>query len=395
MNQTAPLRSDQTTARSASGRKRILVLGKYYPPHHGGIEEFVRGMFELAHDHYDVTVLVHNVNATNRVERHGRSVVKHVSTWAVVASQPISPRMAFEILRRQADLIHLHAPNVLATLFVALLRPRTPVVVTHHADIVGFGLAGKVAVALYRRVLKRARMVTVLSLRNRALARDLDGVDVPCVALPVALDEDEFRITDETRALAMAIRARNPANSVTFIFVGRLVPYKGLHVLVEALSYAQRNLHVLIVGDGPQRPEIERQARLLGVSDRIRFMGKVDHETKLSALCAADAFVLPSVTTAEAFGIVQVEAQLCRLPIVATRLASGVTDVTRDGETGLLVEPGDALGLAEAMDRLAADPALRRRLGEAGCARARANYTKAAVRRSLEAIYETALGDAA
>lgn len=395
MTMSAQIRDADLATTAGAGRKKILVLGKYYPPHPGGIEEFVRGMFELAHDRYDVTVLVHNSNATNRVQRSGRSMVKHVATWGVLASQPISPRMALEILLHPADLIHLHAPNVQATLFVALLRPRTPVVVTHHADIVGFGLAGRLAVALYRRVLKRARMVTVLSLRNRALARDLEGVDVPCVALPVALDEEDFRIPDTTRALATAIRANRPAHSVTFIFVGRLVPYKGLHVLVEALSYTQPNLQVVIVGDGPQRPEIERQARLLGVSDRIRFMGKVDHDTKLAALCAADAFVLPSVTTAEAFGIVQVEAQLCRLPIIATRLASGVTDVTRDGETGLLVEPGDALGLAEAMDRLAADPALRRRLGEAGSARARAHYTKTAVRCSLEAIYETALGDSA
>lgn len=372
-------------------RPRILVLGKYYPPHPGGIEEFVRQMFELASPAFEVTVLVHASDKTGADVIRGVSRVRHVGTWGVLASQPISPGMMIEILRQPADLIHLHAPNPLAALLVAICRAHTPLVVTHHADIVGFGLAGRCAVALYRRLLRRARAVTVLSPRNRALARDLEGVDIPCLPLPIAFNEEDFAATDAVRARASELRAAVPKDGVVFLFVGRLVAYKGVDILLEALSGCDPSSRLFVVGDGPQRAELERQTRWLGLRDRVLFFGHVQHEAKLAALMAADVFVLPSVTSAEAFGLVQVEAQLCALPVIATRLPTGVTDVTLDGETGLIVEPGDPASLADAMTRLAGDADLRKTLGAAGLKRARAHYTRPAVRRALRRLYENAL----
>jgi glycosyltransferase involved in cell wall biosynthesis len=128
--------------------------------------------------------------------------------------------------------------------------------------------------------------------------------------------------------------------------------------------------HAFIVGQGPLRGELEELAQGIGVGDRIHFLGGVDERTKRIVLLASDLLALPSVSTAEAFGIVQVEAQFLGLPIVASILPSGVTDITVNEETGLRVPPHDDAALARAIQRLFGDEALRTRLGAAGRQRA-------------------------
>ena len=93
---------------------------------------------------------------------------------------------------------------------------------------------------------------------------------------------------------------------------------------------------------------------VIGRLGQAHLLGAVAEETKLRLLGCADAFVLPSVTNAEAFGIVQVEAQMCGLPVVASNLPTGVSDVTVDGETGFLVPPGDIDALSGALGALLA-----------------------------------------
>jgi glycosyltransferase involved in cell wall biosynthesis len=112
-----------------------------------------------------------------------------------------------------------------------------------------------------------------------------------------------------------------------------------------------------------------------------------------SAPClhACDLFVLPSVTHAETFGMVQLEAMACGRPVVSTRVRSGVPWVNRDGETGLVVEPGDAEALAGALNRLLHDAPLRFRMGEAGRARVARDFTLDAMASGTSAVYRAVL----
>ncbi len=377
-------------------KPRVLMIGKFFPPVRGGMEEYVHALAEAVADSTDLTVLVHNQARVTERATTGRYRIIRAATWATFASQPLSPRIFLELVRARYDLIHLHVPNVQGLIGVLLFGGRAKVVVTHHADMVGFGRAGDIARWFYRRLLARTAVVTVLSLANRDRARDTEGIDVAFAALPLGLDPQRFAATPAISARAAEIRASALASAAAgsratlFAFVGRLVPYKGLDVLIEALALAP-DARVIVVGDGRERAPLEQQARARGVSARIRFAGEVDEAEKLATLHAADAFVLPSTTTAEAFGIVQVEAQLVGLPIVATDLPTGVTDVTRHGETGLVVPPGNAAALAAALQQLAADPDLRRRLGAGGLARAQAHYTLDAMRCAAGEIYAAAL----
>jgi rhamnosyl/mannosyltransferase len=135
-------------------------------------------------------------------------------------------------------------------------------------------------------------------------------------------------------------------------------------------------VHAFLGGDGPALEENKRLARQLGVADRAHFLGRLDDVEKVPVFYAGDAYLLPTLTRNESFGIVQVEAQLCRRPVVTSEIG-GAPEVTVDGETGLTVPPGDLDALTAAVERLVEDDALRERLGEGGYRRAKEHYVEA------------------
>jgi glycosyltransferase involved in cell wall biosynthesis len=146
---------------------------------------------------------------------------------------------------------------------------------------------------------------------------------------------------------------------------------------------------LMIVGEGPLEPELRRLAVELGIDDRVRFAGRVEDEQLPACYQACDAFVLPSLARTEAFGVVQVEAMAAGLPVVSTRLPTGVPWVNQDGVTGLVVPPGDAAALGRALNRLSGSEALRRSLGEAASRRADDLFSRERMVRAFHDVVET------
>ena len=149
-------------------------------------------------------------------------------------------------------------------------------------------------------------------------------------------------------------------------FLGRIVMEKGLDVFsdtIEELSARKVPHRALVIGEGPARPWFEER-----MGSEAIFVGHQEKEGLARALASTDVLFNPSVT--ETFGNVTLEAMACGLPVVAA-VATGATSLVRDGETGVLVEPGDTDGFADALEGYVRDPALRRRHGEAGLAFAR------------------------
>jgi rhamnosyl/mannosyltransferase len=140
------------------------------------------------------------------------------------------------------------------------------------------------------------------------------------------------------------------------------------------------------------RAGLEREARELGVAERVHFLGEV--EDAAVYFRAADVFALPSTARSEAFGIVQLEAMACGVPVVNTRLDSGVPFVSPDGVTGLTVAPGEASALAAAINKLLNDPSLRARLGGAGRRRVRELFTADVMAEQTIRLYEEVMARA-
>jgi glycosyltransferase involved in cell wall biosynthesis len=174
----------------------------------------------------------------------------------------------------------------------------------------------------------------------------------------------------------------DPGRPVALLAVGRAVPKKGLDDLLAALALLPPGLawRLTHVGGGPLAGALRKQARTLGLADRIEWLGAQPQEEVLRRYRAADLFVLASRIAADGdrdgLPNVLLEAQSQRLAVVATAVAA-VPELVADGETGLLARPGTPPALAAALARLIADPVLRLRLGEAGFARVRRDFDQA------------------
>lgn len=156
------------------------------------------------------------------------------------------------------------------------------------------------------------------------------------------------------------VRSRlNAQEQFVTVTVAQLTREKGIDVALRALANLRRDVTLWIIGEGPCADDFRQEARELGVEDRVRFLGLQRHVEPY--LQAADCFVCPSVW-GEGAGLVNLEAQACGLPTVASDIG-GIPELVIDGTTGFLFPPGDARALAERIDRIAGDPELHRRLG--------------------------------
>jgi glycosyltransferase involved in cell wall biosynthesis len=202
--------------------------------------------------------------------------------------------------------------------------------------------------------LRRAELVISPSeyLRELALGWGLDPARVTVVPNP-APAVTALPPRDELRA-GLAVEG------TVLAFAGRLTAQKALGDALDAVA-AVPGVTLLLLGDGPERPSLEQGARDRGLEDRVRFLGPGSRDDVLRLFAAADAALLTSAW--ENMPHTVLEALAVGTPVIATRVG-GVPEVVRDGENGLLVDAGDAAGLAAAVRRLAAEPGLRERLAE-------------------------------
>jgi glycosyltransferase involved in cell wall biosynthesis len=181
--------------------------------------------------------------------------------------------------------------------------------------------------------------------------------------------------------------AAEPRAGLRILCVGRLVHLKGQSLLVDAVAELARrgvDARLELVGDGPKRAALERQAAALGIADRVHLAGSVGQDAIQERYLAADVFCLASF--AEGVPVVLMEAMALERPVVTTQIM-GVPELVEDGVSGLLVPPGDLGPLVTALERLAGDPDLRRELGRAGRAKVLAEYDVTGSAERLQALF--------
>jgi rhamnosyl/mannosyltransferase len=181
-----------------------------------------------------------------------------------------------------------------------------------------------------------------------------------CHLIPYGIDAGQFDDDRVDRPLVAKLRERFGPRVI--LTVGRLVYYKGIKFLIQAMSKV--NAKLVIIGEGPLRAELEREAAANGTSDRVIFLGDIDGNLT-SYYHASDVFALPSCERSESFGIVQLEAMASGMPVVNTRIDSGVPYVSLDGISGFTVEPRSSEEMAAALNRLLDNSELRKRMGRA------------------------------
>lgn len=363
-------------------RLRVLQVGKYYPPHRGGMESHLATLSRRLADAVEVRVVVANAGPRTVHETIDGVPVTRVGTPLTLAGAALSPGMARAIGAASADVVHFHHPNPTAVLSYLASGSRAPLVVTYHSDIVRQRVLGALLGPLLDGFLRRAHAIVASSpdyaASSPVLRRHAERVRV----IPFGIETAAFAAAPAAEVAAL----RAELGGRVVLGVGRLVYYKGFEYLVRAMGGVEGTL--VLVGEGPLEAPLRALAARAGIAGRVRFAGAVPRLAAYYA--AADVFALPAVARSEAFGLVQLEAMAAGLPVVNTRIDSGVPFVSPGGETGLTVPPADAAALASALRTLLDDAPLRLRLGAAARERVRTRFGLARMVSDTLALYHEA-----
>lgn len=227
----------------------------------------------------------------------------------------------------------------------------------------GIGIYHRLSGGVIRALWRGARSVVANSDGLAELARR-HAPDLPVAVVPNGVDPVTFT----------PLTAPRLPGPVRLLLVGRLVHQKAVDVMLNALASLDEAARprLTVVGDGPERAALEEQSRRLGLDSGVTFAGWVARDRLADTYRAHDVLVSPS--RFEGMSLVLQEAMACGLPVVATRIP-GSEELILDGETGLLVTPEDVAGLAAAVARFTADPALIHRWGLAGRQRVETRYS--------------------
>lgn len=345
---------------------RIIQVNKLYYPWIGGVETIVQQIAEGLKDGARMEVLACQPKGKERIELINGIKIYKAASLGMALGMPISLSFfrLFKELIQENDLIFLHHPFPLGFLAYLLFGRTKKLVVWYHSDIVRQKFFGFLFSPISKAVLKKSWKIFVSNPNLIISSKILKKFQKKCVVIPFGVKPEFFQASDEVLKRARAIRGK--IGEPLVLAIGRLTNYKGFDYLIEASRNVEAKF--LLIGEGTLKDE------LLCLIRRFRLKNKFFVIPPVSDLLpyyqACDVFVLPSIKKSEAFGIVLLEAMACAKPVISTELGTGTSFINQDKKTGLVVEPKNPFSLAEALNNLLADNALRTVLGKAAQKRA-------------------------
>lgn len=382
--------------RASDQRLRVLLAPSAYNPYVGGIEEATRQLaLALGKRGHHVAVLTNlwpaglprsdtlDGLAVTRL-RFPLPAAHPLAAARFAATAPAAVMGLVRHVRRwRPDVVHVIGAgpqSVYLAVLHAWLRARLVFTAQGELTFDAHGVFERSATLRegLRHMLRHADAVTACSAHVMRELEDFEVARCPTYVIPNGVEPGDFAGTPSSHERAPYV-----------LSVGRLVPQKGVDVLLDAFaSDALRGLTLVLAGDGIERRKLEARAAELGISSRVRFLGFVERSRLPQLLHGASVFAFPS--RGEPFGIALLEAMAAGVPSVATA-AGGIPEFARDGENALLVPPEDSSALRNAIARIAGDPHLGRRLGVGGRQTARElTWTRIADR--YETIYRLSAG---
>lgn len=265
----------------------------------------------------------------------------------------------FRKLSEEVDLIHYHFPWPFMDLMEFLICPKKPKLVTYHSDVVRQKRLLRFYSPFMMHFLSRANRIVATSPNYLNTSPVLRNLNQRCEVIALGVGEELLQLKSNYEDCERFIE--HYAGGF-FLFVGALRYYKGLHVLVEAA--ALNGLPVVIAGAGPTERELRSLISSLGVKNVV-LTSAVSDQTKATLLKASLAVVFPSHLRSEAFGVTLIEGAMFSKPLISSEIGTGTTYVNIHEETGLVVRPGDALDLSNAMQRIWEDRIFAAELGKA------------------------------
>lgn len=330
------------------------------------------------------------------LQKFGR--VNYLKPWIKYGNAAFCPQLIWKL--RKFDIIHLHYPAFgmaeIIWLMKSLRISRHKLVIQYHMDLAGQGLL-KYFFSFYTKfifpsILKTADKIVVSSLdyaQNSVVGHLFKNHSKKLVEIPLGVDTEHFKIAEPDPGLAQKYSFGKKDKIILFVgALDRPHYFKGLDILLKAFSRMKKDFpaKLLVVGEGELKIFYQKQARSLGIQDKVVFVGKVGNDELPQFYSLANFFVLPSRDRSESFGLVILEAMASGLPVIASNLP-GVRTLIDDGQDGLLVEPKDAIALAKALENfLVID--LKKEFGKKGRKKAETLYSWNSVGERLDRLYK-------
>jgi len=372
----------------------ITHFGKYYFPDAGGIESvtisLARGAVAYGHT---VSVVCFEKTLTKSDELIDGVRVLRAPIAKMIASQPLGIKYFLRCLKaaKNSDVVHLHVPNMLGALCALFIGKKPRLLVHWHSDVINKGLLGKILHPLESALLRRADCIVATSQVYADASETLRSFKDKIAVVPIGVPGAKHAGTDSD--LPTSIDAQIHGKKI-ILAIGRLVPYKGFKVLIDAAKHFSGDSVAVIVGGGPLQQDLLQAREIAGVQDRVVLAGRLSDAALHTLFERATIYCLPSIYRAEAFGVVLLEAMTYGLPIVATDIpGSGVPWVNQHGSSGLNVPVGDPVALAEACNQILASSELRDRLSEGARRRFAAEFTEEVSVKRMMQTYERILTD--
>ena len=328
---------------------KILHIGKYLPPAKGGMENSILYICRQLNQYQEIDVVLVGTNGLRKnVEHDEKFKIRSLKTWWTLASTPLLTGLRKIIKEEKPDLIHVHLPNPWITLMLKGIK--IPMVATYHCDIVSFPVLKKLYSPILHSFLRHCVQIVTTSPQLGQASLDIQPYQkkirmIPLSVPPIMIKDENIKLTESLKTLS---------ENRMVLFVGRLVSYKGLTYLLEAMKKVDG--HLVIVGEGGEKEDLQELVKKNLLSKKVTFAGFVTDQDLVSYYQAAKLVVLSSVNEGEALGICLIEGLAMGRPLVTTNLATGVSFVNEHEITGLVVPARDSSSLASAIQRIMNHP---------------------------------------
>ena len=332
-------------------KSRGIDVSVFTPSYKGLGNQIIRGIqiYRFRYFLKKYENLTHEETAADRVSRNPLYLLLVIfyiiaGTWSVIQL----------VRRKQYDIVHVHWP--LPHIFFgacARIAGKVRLFSTFYGlEIRWFKKRFPWLVKPLAILINKSDKITAISTHTRNELQNIIKKKIEIIPFSAAVPERKTSISDEN----------------IILFVGRLVERKGIKNLIKAFADIQNEIphKLMIIGDGPERPELEDLVNHLNIGSRVHLTGWISADEKLLHYEKCSFFVLPAIYDkhgdTEGLGVVLIEAMSCAKPVIASNVG-GITDVVYDGVNGLLVPPGDSAALAQAIKKLATDDMLRKEMG--------------------------------
>ncbi|MFC7347705.1 glycosyltransferase [Chryseobacterium zhengzhouense] len=365
---------------------KILQFGKAYPPANlGGVEVVIQLLTEGLNDDNIVCDALGVNDKAEYVEEEYKTGTIYRSKLMIKKFSTLFSFQVIKILRKiqnDYDILHIHSPDPMAAIALLLTRPKVPIVLHWHSDI----LRQKFFLFFYKPLLlwlmKKSSVIIATSPNYIKGSKILEQFKNKCQVVPIGINVKQSNVEPENnRFLSL--------NNKNIIFsLGRLAYYKGFEYLIKAATFLPKDSIIVIAGEGEEREKLERIIKDNKLEHRVLLPGKITDLEKDFLFKKSKIFALSSIFKTEAYAIVQVEALSYGLPIVSTKIpGSGVDWVNQDNITGITVPIKNSVELGEAINKIINDENLYTKFSKNALSRYHSELTRDIMIKKVLSIY--------